>query len=97
MNIKELLNYVDNPLNDNKSMEKLLKAYANTNIKEEYYSKLIHSFKKDENELNINIRYIGNYPLLFAVMILSVLPILIVYIIFQDAMLNATLGGGIKE
>lgn len=49
------------------------------------------------NELNINIRYIGNYPLLFAVMILSVLPILIVYIIFQDAMLNVTLGGGIKE
>ena len=55
MNIKELLNYVDNPLNDNKAMEKLLKAYANTNIKEEYYSKLIHSLKKDENELNINI------------------------------------------
>ena len=54
MNIKELLNEVDNPLNDNKIMEKLLKAYANTTIKEEYYSKLIYSNPKNENELEIN-------------------------------------------
>ena len=49
------------------------------------------------NELNTNIRYVGNYPLLFAVMILSVLPVVLVYIGFQDAMLKVTLGGGIKE
>ena len=48
------------------------------------------------NEISTNIRYVGNYPLLFAIMILSVLPVLLVYIGVQEKMMNITFGGGIK-
>lgn len=48
------------------------------------------------NEISTNIRYVGNYPLLFAIMILSVIPVLLIYIGLQEKMMNITFGGGIK-
>lgn len=48
------------------------------------------------NELNINIRYIGNYPLLLAVMFISVIPVLLLFIGFQRTIMDNTVAGGIK-
>ena len=48
------------------------------------------------NELNTNIRYIGNYPLLLAVMFISVIPVLLLFIGFQRTIMDNTVAGGIK-
>lgn len=48
------------------------------------------------NELNTNIRYIGNYPLLFSVMFISVLPVLLLFMGFQKTIMDNTVAGGLK-
>ena len=48
------------------------------------------------NELNTNIRYIGNYPLLFSVMFISVLPVLLLFVAFQKTIMDNTMAGGLK-
>lgn len=39
----------------------------------------------------------GNYPLLFAAMLITILPVLILFAIFQKQMLGNISGGGLKE
>ncbi len=39
----------------------------------------------------------GNYPLLFAAMIITILPVLVMFIVFQKQMLGNISGGGLKE
>lgn len=39
----------------------------------------------------------GNYPLLFAAMLITILPVLILFAVFQKQMLGNISGGGLKE
>lgn len=39
----------------------------------------------------------GNYPLLFAAMLVTILPVMILFILFQKQMLGNISGGGLKE
>jgi ABC-type glycerol-3-phosphate transport system permease component len=41
--------------------------------------------------------YYDQWPRMFAVMILSILPVLVLFIAFQDRIMTMTSGGGIKE
>lgn len=43
-----------------------------------------------------NSQFSGDYPKLFAAMILSILPVLVLFACFQDKVMNLTVGGGIK-
>ena len=40
--------------------------------------------------------FINNYPLYFAAIILSILPIILLLVIFQKQIMKISLGGGIK-
>lgn len=44
-----------------------------------------------------SMNYGGDWPKLFATMILSILPILILFVVFQKQIMHMTTGGGIKE
>ncbi len=39
----------------------------------------------------------GNYPLLFAAMLITILPVMILFVLFQKQMLGNISGGGLKE
>ena len=38
----------------------------------------------------------GNYPMIFAAIIISILPVLIIYCIFQKKIVENTVAGGLK-
>ena len=44
-----------------------------------------------------SVQYGGDWPKLFATMVLSILPILLLFIVFQKRIMRMTAGGGIKE
>lgn len=44
-----------------------------------------------------NSKYSNDYPKLFASMIVTILPVLLLFIIFQDRIMKMVMGGGIKE
>ncbi len=42
-------------------------------------------------------KYAGDYPKLFAAMLITVIPVIIIFIAFQEKIMNYSFGGGIKE
>ncbi len=48
------------------------------------------------NELVGKMTYASNWPVLFAVMILSIIPIIVVFIAFQKTIMENTVAGGLK-
>lgn len=54
MNINELYNCVENPLNDNQNIDKLIRAFAKTTTREQYYSNIMYLDKKEEENFVIN-------------------------------------------
>ena len=42
------------------------------------------------------MKYRANYPLLFAVMLISLIPILVVFVLFQKTIMENTTVGGLK-
>lgn len=44
-----------------------------------------------------NEEYIGNYPLYYATVIVTVIPVITLFLIFQKQIMKMSLGGGIKE
>lgn len=42
------------------------------------------------------LRYDANYPQLFAIMIISILPVLILFVAFNDTIMKSTVAGGLK-
>ena len=44
-----------------------------------------------------NGKFSGDYPKLFASMLISIIPIIAIFIIFQEKIMNYSFGGGIKE
>lgn len=46
--------------------------------------------------LNTEMNYRSNYPVLFSLMIVSIIPVMLVYICFQDVIMKNTVAGGIK-
>ena len=41
--------------------------------------------------------YSNDYPRLYAAMVLSILPVLVLFVAFQDKIMNMVMGGGVKE
>lgn len=37
-----------------------------------------------------------NYPMLFAALVMCMIPVLVLYIVFQDTLMDLQLGGGVK-
>ena len=44
-----------------------------------------------------NGKYGGDYPKLFAGMLITVIPVVVIFIVFQEKIMNYSFGGGIKE
>lgn len=44
-----------------------------------------------------NEKYIGNYPLYYATVTVTVIPVVVLFLIFQESIMKLSLGGGIKE
>ena len=47
-------------------------------------------------DFNLDMKYNGDYPTLFAGLFISVLPILIIFIVFQSTIMSNTVAGGLK-
>ncbi len=47
-------------------------------------------------EFNNNMKYNSDYPTLFAGLLISILPILAIFIIFQETIMSNTVAGGLK-
>lgn len=46
--------------------------------------------------LNSKMTYDNNYPMLFAIMVISVIPVLILFVLFQRTIMENTVAGGLK-
>lgn len=44
-----------------------------------------------------NGAYVGDYPKLFAAMVIAILPVIVLFLCFQKTIMSYSLGGGIKE
>lgn len=49
------------------------------------------------NHISVIATGTGNYPLLFAAMLVTIIPVLLLFAVFQKQMLGNVTGGGIKE
>lgn len=47
-------------------------------------------------EFNIDMQYNADYPTLFAGLFISVIPILVVFVVFQETIMSNTVAGGLK-
>ena len=47
-------------------------------------------------EFNNNMKYNSDYPTLFAGLLISILPILAIFIVFQETIMSNTVAGGLK-
>ena len=46
--------------------------------------------------LNSKMTYDNNYPMLFAIMVISVIPVLVLFMLFQKTIMENTVAGGLK-
>lgn len=61
------------------------------------YKTLSTGIKHLQDQLNMaGHQYYGDYPKLFAAMLITVIPVIIIFIVFQEKIMNYSFGGGIK-
>jgi ABC-type glycerol-3-phosphate transport system permease component len=46
--------------------------------------------------LTNQLEYDANYPLLFAAMVVSIIPVIVLFCIFQKTIMENTIAGGLK-